>query len=198
MMSTFNSKGDKQNFTFAVKLLLPMTHKFEKTWLGIDFCWKFKIMSRMPTERFNPTIYRSTHWDSTHRLPTKPSQRLNTGIEDYTQKSLEEIVQNYSAMSETANGTHNQNFCSWRKKQWLSCYDVTRWLRNDRVKITRREMGPENRNCGLANNNKTKFFWSLWWRVGFPLSDLQILCLSYHRPIHHSQRNKGPNRYVSS
>ena len=169
MMSTFNSKGDKQNFTFAVKLLLPMTHKFEKTWLGIDFCWKFKIMSRMPTERFNPTIYRSTHWDSTHRLPTKPSQRLNTGIEDYTQKSLEEIVQNYSAMSETANGTHSQNFCSWRKKQWLSCYDVTRWLRNDRVKITRREMGPENRNCGLANNNKTKFFCRLLMKSGFAL-----------------------------
>ena len=107
-MSTFNSKGGKQNFTFGVKLLLPLKHKFEKTWLGIDFCWKFKIMSRMPTERFNPTIYRSTHWDSTHRLPTKPSQRLNTGIEDNTQKSLEEIVQNYSAMCEAAKGIHNR------------------------------------------------------------------------------------------
>ena len=128
----------------------------------------------MPTERFNPTIYRSTHWDSTHRLPTKPSQRLNTGIEDYTQKSLEEIAQNYSAMSETANGTHNQNFCSWRKKQWLFCYDVTRWLRNDRVKITRREMGPENRNCGLANNNKTKFFCRLLMKSGFALRDAPL------------------------
>ena len=107
-MSTFNSKGGKQNFTFGVKILLPLKHHFEKTWLGIDFCWKFKIMSRMPTERFNPTIYRSTHWDSTHRLPTKPSQRLNTGIEDNTQKSLEEIVQNYSAMCEAAKGIHNR------------------------------------------------------------------------------------------
>ena len=115
-MSTFNSKGGKQNFTFGVKILLPLKHKFEKTWLGIDFCWKFKIMSRMPTERFNPTIYRSTHWDSTHRLPTKPSQRLNTGIEDYTQKSFEQIVQNYSAMSEAAKGTQQQKLMFLRKE----------------------------------------------------------------------------------
>ena len=115
-MSTFNSKGGKQNFTFGVKILLPLKHKFEKTWLGIDFCWKFKIMSRMPTERFNPTIYRSTHWDSTHRLPTKPSQRLNTGIEDYTQNSFEQIVQNYSAMSEAAKGTQQQKLMFLKKE----------------------------------------------------------------------------------
>ena len=113
-MSTFNSKGGKQNFTFRVKI--PLKHKFEKTWLGIDFCWKFKIMSRMPTERFNPTIYRSTHWDSTHRLPTKPSQRLNTGIEDYTQKSFEQIVQNYSAMSEAAKRTQQQKLMFLKKE----------------------------------------------------------------------------------
>ena len=115
-MSTFNSKGGKQNFTFGVKILLPLKHHFEKTWLGIDFCWKFKIMSRMPTERFNPTIYRSTHWDSTHRLPTKPSQRLNTGIEDYTQKSFEQIVQNYSAMSEAAKRTQQQKLMFLKKE----------------------------------------------------------------------------------
>ena len=115
-MSTFNSKGGKQNFAFGVKLLLPLKHKFEKTWLGIDFCWKFKIMSRMPTERFNPTIYRSTHWDSTHPLPTKPSQRLNTGIEDYTQKSFEQIVQNYSAMSEAAKRTQQQKLMFLKKE----------------------------------------------------------------------------------
>ena len=120
-MSTFNSKGGKQSFTFGVKLLLPLKHKFEKTWLGIDFCWKFKIMSRMPTERFNPTIYRSTHWDSTHRLPTKPSQRLNTGIEDYTQNSFEQIVQNYSAMSEAAKGTQQQKL-RFLKKEKIAIY----------------------------------------------------------------------------
>ena len=73
-------------------------------------------MSRMPTERFNPTIYRSTHWDSTHRLPTKPSQRLNTGIEDYTQNSFEEIVQNYSAMSEAAKRTQQQKLMFLKKE----------------------------------------------------------------------------------